>query len=269
MRDANARINFRRIIKENIKFSWTEQSGFREVLIFVAFLVLYKISRFIAIGDESTAFENAYKVVEWEKMMGIYYEIPFQQFFLDKKLLTQFLNQIYIRVHVPSTVIFFLWLYHRHRHYYFHIRNLFIFTNIITVFFFIGFPCAPPRMLNELGFVDTLYEISNVDIYEGKLSYLFNQYAAMPSMHFGTALLIAIIVFALSKNQWMRWSILSYPIFVLVVIVATANHFFLDAVLGGILVLLPLPLLLYFKPSRELANNGYAKVEKKESPSFQ
>ncbi len=144
LRSAAARTNFKRVIKENIRFSWTEQTGFREVLIFIAFLVFYKISRFVAIGDETTAFANAYRVVEWEKMLGIFNEISVQQFFMDKQSLIEFLNQIYLRVHVPSTVIFFVWLYHWHKNYYFYVRNAFMMANVITIFFFIGYPCAPP-----------------------------------------------------------------------------------------------------------------------------
>ncbi len=237
MRSEAARINFRKILKDNIKFSWTKQSGFKEFVIFVAFLVFYKISRFVAIGDASTAFENAYRVIEWEKSLGIFNEIAVQKYFLDKTALIQFLNQIYIRVHVPSMVIFFIWLYRNYKEFYFYIRNGFIFANVITIFFFIGFPCAPPRMLNEVGFIDTLLTISNVNIYQGKLSYLFNQYAAMPSMHYGTSLLIGVVVFLLSKNIFMRIGVFIYPTFVLLVIVATANHFWLDAICGGLIVI--------------------------------
>ena len=239
LRSAAARTNFKKVVKDNIKFSWTKQSGFKEILIFVSFLVFYKISRFVAIGDESTAFANAYRVIEWEKQLGIFNEISVQRFFDDKESLIKFLNQIYLRVHVPSTVIFFVWLYHWHKNYYFYVRNAFMLANVITIFFFIGFPCAPPRMLNEVGFVDTLRDISNINIYKGKLSYLFNQFAAMPSMHFGTSLLLAMVIWYLSKNFIMRWGIWIYPPFVLLVIVATANHFYLDAVLGGLIVIFP------------------------------
>jgi len=217
--------------------------GFREVLVFLTFLVFYKISRFIAIGDAELAFANAYKIVEFEKLIGIFYEIPIQQFFLDKQFFIKILNEFYMRIHLPSSIIFFVWLYHRRRQYYFYIRNGFLFANVITIFFFIGYPCAPPRMLNELGFVDTLLEVSKINLYQGVLAKLFNQYAAVPSMHFGNSLLIALVTFLLHKTTWVRWSILIYPLFVLFVIVVTGNHFFMDAVLGGIVVLFPYPVM--------------------------
>ena len=227
----------------HFRFKKENLPGYREILIFIIFMIFYKISRYIAIGDEQTAFDNAYRVIEWEKMMGIYYEVQIQQFFIDYKLMIQAVNQFYMRVHLPSTIIFFIWLYHYKRPYYFFIRNGFLLANVVTLFIFIGFPCAPPRMLNHLGFVDTLFTISKVDIYEGHLSKLFNQYAAMPSMHFGNSLLIAIVTLILSKSNWVRISLFIYPLFVLWMIVITGNHFFLDAVLGGIVVVAPYPLM--------------------------
>ncbi len=227
----------------HFKFKKENLPGYREILIFVIFMIFYKISRYIAIGDEQTAFANAYRVIEWEQMMGIFYEIAWQQFVIDHTVLIQWVNEFYMRIHLPSTIIFFIWLYHYKRPYYFFIRNGFLLANVVTLFIFIGFPCAPPRMLNEIGFVDTLLTISEINLYEGNLSKLFNQYAAMPSMHFGNALLISVVCLILSKNTWIRFGMFIYPIFVLWMIVITGNHFFLDAVLGGIIVLAPYPLM--------------------------
>jgi len=135
-------------------------------------------------------------------MLGIFYEIPIQQYFLDYKLMIKAVNQFYMRVHLPSTIIFFIWLYHYKRPYYFFIRNGFLLANVVTL-----------------------------------------QYAAMPSMHFGNSLLIAVVTLILSKNNWVRIGLLIYPVFVLWMIVITGNHFFLDAILGGIIVLAPYPLM--------------------------
>jgi len=227
----------------HFRFRKENLPGYREILIFVIFLIFYKISRYIAIGDEQTAFENAYRVVEWEKMMGIFYEIEWQQFFLDYTWIIKGVNQFYVRMHLPTTIILFIWLYHYKRKYYFYIRNGFLIANIITLFFFIGFPCAPPRMLNDIGFIDTLLVISDINLYQGNLSKLFNQYAAVPSMHFGNSLLIAVVCLILAKHKLVKYGMVIYPIFVLWMIVITGNHFFVDAILGGIIVLIPYPFM--------------------------
>ncbi len=227
--------------------SWEKNSGFRELLLFLSFLVFYKFSRFVAIGDAATAFENAYKVIELEKLMGIYYEIPIQKWFLERPNLILFLNEIYIRVHVPSTILFFVWLWRYYKPDYLWIRNGFLIANVITLFFFIGYPCAPPRMLNELGFVDTLLELSGINLYEGVKSKLFNQYAAVPSMHFGYSLFFAIGAWLYSKNFLVRYGLILYPLLVLTVIVATGNHFFVDAILGGIIAMIPYPIMKWME----------------------
>jgi F0F1-type ATP synthase assembly protein I len=209
------------------------------VYLFITVSILYKISRYIAIGDADLAFSNAYAVANFEKNIGIFYEIPLQQLFLDKTKFVKFLNSFYTSVHVPSIIAFFIWLYQKHRNNYKLIRNCFLIANFLTLFIFISFPCAPPRMLTDLGFVDTLLEISKVNLYSGVRAHLFNQYAAMPSMHFGTSLLIGVCVFLLAKNSFIRFVMLLYPLFVLLVIVVTGNHFFLDAIVGGTMTALP------------------------------
>jgi hypothetical protein len=251
-------------IWEHFKPSLKQYSGFRELLLFIIFLLLYKLSRGLAIGDEATAFANAQKVIEWEHQLGILYELPIQQYFLDTVSLVKVINWIYIKLHIPTTIIFFVWLFYKQRKHYLFIRNGFLVANIITLFFFVGFPCAPPRMINEIatnpyavfggnvlsnlniigihlgeGFIDTLNHISGINLYKGLNSKLFNQFAAMPSMHFGNSLLIAFGVYSYAKHNLVKTLVWIYPLFVLLVIVMTGNHFFLDAVLGGIIVLFP------------------------------
>lgn len=236
--------------------SFRANKGLREVVLFVAVSIFYKFSRYIAIGDADTAFRNANAVVELERSLHIFYEISVQQFFLTKLNFIKFCNQFYTAVHVPSIIAFFMWLYHKQRAHYFYIRNCFLIANFFTLFIFIGFPCAPPRMLNDIGFVDTLLEVSKVNLYNGALSHFFNQYAAMPSMHFGTSLLIGVAVSLFVKSFAARILLLFYPIFVLVVIVATGNHFFLDALVGGVITALPFVVTLKRRYPYSLRNNA-------------
>jgi hypothetical protein len=237
------------LYQKYLRLSFKHNKGLKEVAIFLSFLVFYKISRFIAIGDEETAFKNAYNLVDFEKWLGIFNEVSVQQFFMEQTSVIEFINQFYMLVHIPATVVFFMWLYHKKSDYYKFIRNGFLIANTLTIFFYITYPCAPPRMLNDLGFVDTLLKVSEVNLYTGVFAGLFNQYAAVPSMHFGNALLIGLVTFMFSKNKLIKWSVLFYPFLVLFVIVVTANHFYMDAIIGGLVVLFPYP-IMYFKRSR-------------------
>ena len=63
-----------------------------------------------------------------------------------------------------------------------------------------------------------------------------NQYAAMPSLHFGWSLWCAIQMWSFAGLRW-RVAAVAYPTLQVLVVVATANHFLLD-VLGGALCVL-------------------------------
>ncbi|ANI90369.1 hypothetical protein A9P82_14365 [Arachidicoccus ginsenosidimutans] len=218
---------------EALSFSFQKNKGLREVLLFIGVAIFYKVSRFIAIGDEHTAFQNAYKVVSFEQMHSLFYEITLQHIFSKATLLLRFMNRFYLLVHVPSIIAFFFWLFRYHREKYYFIRNGFLFANFITLFIFMWFPCAPPRMLHDIGFEDTLLQVSHLNLYSSSLTHYFNQYAAMPSMHFGTALIIGICVCMYTKKVLLKLLMVAYPVFVLFVIIVTGNHFFLDAIVGA------------------------------------
>jgi hypothetical protein len=100
---------------------------------------------------------------------------------------------------------------------------------------FAVFPVAPPR-LADVGFVDTVTLHSN--------SYrvlqppgLVNQFAAVPSLHFGWNLLIGIVLFTRGHTVVARAAGLAVPPVMFMAIVLTANHYIIDAVLGGMVSL--------------------------------
>jgi membrane-associated phospholipid phosphatase len=99
------------------------------------------------------------------------------------------------------------------------------------------FPLAPPRFLPEFGFVDT-QEVFGSSLYNRKsvLSF-FNPYAAMPSLHFGSALLVGIVAYGFRRRTFKIFGVL-YPSCMAFVVVTTGHHFFLDIVGGGIVVAL-------------------------------
>jgi hypothetical protein len=107
------------------------------------------------------------------------------------------------------------------------------------------FPLAPPRMLAAAGLVDTA-RVYGPSVYgDPATDSLSNQFAAMPSLHFGWALMAAIGLIVATRSR-LRWLWLLHPALTLVVIVGTANHYWLDAIvaaalLGLALATVPLP----------------------------
>ncbi|WP_328428078.1 bifunctional glycosyltransferase 87/phosphatase PAP2 family protein [Streptomyces sp. NBC_00443] len=109
-----------------------------------------------------------------------------------------------------------------------------------TVFALIGFwlyPLAPPRLMPGLGFIDTVHGPQNFTRPDyGTLTELTNQYAAMPSLHFGWSLWCGLVVLILAPRWWMKALGLLHPLFTLTAIVVTGNHWVLDAVGGAVVV---------------------------------
>lgn len=208
-----------------------------EMAIFAAALVFYQLSRALVIGKPSTAFENAAGIINWEKGSGLFVETSIQQWVLNHIQLAEALNYFYLYGHWTITPLFFIWLYKRRRRVYPYVRNAFLVANAIALAVFMVYPVAPPRLAGAGdGFVDTLHKISDVDLHGGVFSGWFNPHAAVPSMHFGYAVMIGMVGLVLLRSWPLRLLALAYPVLVFITITGTANHYVLDSVAGGLVV---------------------------------
>jgi hypothetical protein len=109
-------------------------------------------------------------------------------------------------------------------------------TTLIGLVGFYLYPLAPPRLLPQYGYVDTLAKYHTWgSLADPNVAEHTNQFAAMPSLHIGWALWCTVAVFYIAKPRWLRVLAIIYPIGTLMVIVGTANHFIIDAV-GGLIV---------------------------------
>ncbi len=208
-----------------------------EVIIFATALLVYQVSRALVVGKPSTAFENAAGIINWEKGSGLFVEPTIQEWVLSHIQVTEALNWFYLYGHWTITPLFFIWLYKRRRRVYPYVRNAFLVANGIALVVFMVYPVAPPRLAGASdGLVDTLNKISNVDLHGGVLSGWFNPNAAVPSMHFGYALMIGMVGLVLLRSWPLRIVALAYPVLVFFTITGTANHYILDSVAGGLTV---------------------------------
>lgn len=207
-----------------------------EVAIFALALVVYQISRALVVGEPTQAFENAARIISWEQSSGLFVEANIQQWVLDHVQFMEILNYFYMSAHWVVTVAFFVWLYKSHHRVYPYVRNGFLAANAIALSVYTFYPVAPPRLMSGNDFVDTLAHVSDINLQEGLLSGLFNPHAAVPSMHFGYAFMIAMVAVVLLRSWSLRLLALSYPAVVLFTIIATANHYVADAVAGGIVI---------------------------------
>src|SRR3954463_13614426 len=137
----------------------------------------------------------------------------------------------YVNMHLIGTTTFMLWLYFTRRQSFPFIRNMFMIAMGLALVGYMGFPTAPPRYLPEWGFTDTVSNFVGTHT-ANTASVLYNPYAAIPSMHVAFALMIGIPGARLTRTRWLRPLWYCYPVLVTLVVLLTANHFWLDAALG-------------------------------------
>ena len=65
-----------------------------------------------------------------------------------------------------------------------------------------------------------------------------DQYASMPSLHVAWAVWCALALYPVVRPWALRVLVVAYPLMTALVVVATGNHFFLDAVAGAVLACL-------------------------------
>jgi hypothetical protein len=194
----------------------------------------YQVVRGFADGKAELAFANGERVIDLERSLGTFFEPGFQDAILNHQWLIDVANWAYFNTHFVITVGFLAWLYlFRNEHFYF-VRNMFMGAMVLALIGYAAFPTAPPRMFPEYGFTDTIATFTGIEQDQNtKASFLVNAYAAVPSMHIGFSLMIAVSAMALTQNPFGRalWSL--YPLLVFFVIVATANHYWFDAAAGA------------------------------------
>ncbi len=170
-----------------------------------------------------------------ERMAHLPSEAAVQRPFLPHPLLVQGFNYYYDILHFPVLGICLVWLYVRHRDAYPTLRTtIALFTAASLLIQLV--PVAPPRLLPGTGLVDTAIRYGQ-SVYSWDGGFNADQYSAMPSVHVGWALIVAIAVITASRSRW-RWLAAGYPALTLLVVVVTANHFWLDGIVAGLLVVL-------------------------------
>jgi hypothetical protein len=212
----------------------------RQLALFAGFDVAYESTRGLSDGARDVAIRHAEDVVSAEKSLGIFREQAIQHFSMHAPgFVQEVANWTYLQCQFTITFGFLLFVYLRRNDAWPFLRNTVIIGFSLGIVGYLAYPCAPPRLLPPrlgYGFVDTL-QTGSASTQGGLVSALANPYAAMPSLHTATALLVGTSGVLLCRSIMARavWAL--YPGLVVFSIVATANHFLLDAIAGsGVLV---------------------------------
>jgi hypothetical protein len=203
-----------------------------EFLLIGIALPLYYLVRGLSHERVSLAFDHANHLIDLEKALGIFWEADLQDRVLSYQWLVDALNAMYLYGHLPIVFVVAVWLYLWHRPQYLLMRNAFLISGAIGLIVYATFPVTPPRLMpEEFGFTDTVFSQYGVSRVANPW-FLRNEYAAVPSLHFGWNVLAAMALWLASRDVALRSFAVLMPLVTLAAIVLTANHYILDAVAG-------------------------------------
>ena len=209
--------------------------GLVEVATLTVLYGFYEVIR----GQGHATFAAAQAHTEWivdlERNLHVFGERAVQQAAHWVPGLPSVLGFAYLALHFIGTSAFLVWLYRRHPERFPFVRNTLIGATAVALVLYIVYPVAPPRLAG-LGFVDDVSDSAKVNLSSDLLGSLYNPFAAVPSLHFGYALLVGGAIAALARSRRVRLLGWSYPALMLLVIVATGNHFFFDAGAGAVAI---------------------------------
>jgi hypothetical protein len=214
-----------------------------EIVLLLGLFTFYKFVRAIAADRDAVAFHHGNQIWDAERWLHLPSESTVQALLLHSHDLARGANMYYAYVHFPATIAFLVWLYvSRPARYVIARRTLVLLTSAALVIH-LAYPLAPPRLVTDLGLVDLAAKVGPAVYNSAGAQATVNQFAAMPSLHAGWATLVALEVIRSASTRW-RWLIVAHPVVTVIVIVGTANHYWLDivvalALLGAAMVVAP------------------------------
>jgi hypothetical protein len=209
----------------------------RELAFMYLLFLVYKLVRLISAHEVAKAFVNAHHVISLERHLRLFTEPSFQRLVLDRGPdLARLLNVYYVTAHFVVTIFVLVWLYFRHHPLYLRVRRLLVAMTAIGLVIHVTYPLAPPRMLPSAGFIDTGHLFGPSPYDSSVVHGVANELAAMPSLHFGWAVLVAWAVIATPRRRG-QLAILLHPLLTLAAIAGTANHYWMDAVVALVILI--------------------------------
>ena len=226
----------------NLFLKLTQRGGivghFREAALIVgAYFVYLVLRRTVGSNIETSAWQNAERVIAFEQKIGFFWEPSWHQWGIEISdwVIISF-NWIYIVTFFPVvlTVAFIYYLVDRDKYFYY--RSIILISFGISLVIFCLFPLAPPRMLGEYSFINT-FAVYGPTWYSGQeMTGYFNAFAAMPSLHFAWTMIFGVLFFKQGSLFFKGIGVL-YPSVTLLAITITANHYILDAIAGAVVML--------------------------------
>ncbi|MEU7758951.1 MULTISPECIES: phosphatase PAP2 family protein [Micromonospora] len=218
------------------------QRAARELALVAVLFLAYKAGRQVVAGHAEVALANGEWVWRLERLLRLPDEMLVQGPLLSHELLVRVANSYYAYMHFPATVLCLVWLWLRRPAHYLRLRRALASLTAVALVLHVCIPLAPPRLTTLTGMVDTGTRFGPSVYGPPDTDQLSNQYAAMPSLHVGWALAIALALMAVTTGR-LRWLWLLHPLATALVVVVTGNHYWLDGVVAVVLLVAILAVL--------------------------
>jgi hypothetical protein len=205
----------------------------RELALWGAVYPLYLAIRGWSIADPEHAFADAWHVIGFERKLDLFHE-----FSLQRRLapLEGFFSSYYMLGFAPVVASVLVWLARSRRRLYVDLRTLLFISLGIALIAYVLFPTAPPRLVPGLRISDTVGLASHDS---GSFAGVrFDPYAAMPSLHVGWSVLVAVVVFRATSRVCLRALAVAHPVLMALAVTATGNHYLVDSLAGALVALL-------------------------------
>jgi len=215
----------------------------REILVIGVLYGAYEVSRGLGDVDVDVAKSNGAEIMHIERLWHLDPEHVLNQALHHVTALAVLASYFYSVMHYLVTPVVLVWLFRRHRAEYGRARTALAISTALGLVGYLFLPTAPPRMLGGDGLRDILADTQRFGSWgnDGSvprgLGGLTNQFAAMPSLHVGWAVWCGAVIALYAQRRWVRVLGISYPVATTLVVMATGNHYFLDAVAGAVVML--------------------------------
>ncbi|MEU0943830.1 phosphatase PAP2 family protein [Streptomyces canus] len=203
----------------------------------------YSAGRLLARGDVTGAVDHGLAILKVEKVLHLNAEHPLNRLFTSQTWIGVPADFWYASLHYLVTPAVLIWLFRSHAVHYRAARTWLMTSTFMGLIGFTLLPTCPPRLLSAShGFVDTMAQYSSYGWWGGEASAprgmggMTNQYAAMPSLHVGWALWCGVMLWRYGRTRTTRAAAVAYPLITTLVVMGTANHYFLDAVAGAVVM---------------------------------
>lgn len=210
----------------------------REASIVAVLYALWQLAGRLSVVHLEGAYSRARWLWDLERAMYLPDEAAWQAWLLPHEFWVQAANIYYGGAHVPGMGIFLVWMFFRHRDLYPRWRNRLAALTAVCLLIQL-LPLAPPRFLDELKIVDTGIKYGQ-SVYSSFGNTVAGQLQAMPSLHVGWAVLIAMAAWT-ATSHWGRWVAVAHAALTTYVVVVTGNHYWLDGIVAALLLMMIIP----------------------------